>query len=61
MLQKHLNDTKFKIGLIHNLISFRNEIDYLASVLSKWLSIDFTLLDDNKLVDLEIFYGNNHT
>ena len=59
MLQKHSNDTKFQIGLTHNLISFRNEIDYLVSVLKKWLNIDFILIDDNKSVDLEIFYGDN--
>ena len=61
MLQKHSSDTKFKIGLTHDLISFRNEIDYVLSVLNKWLNIDFAVIDDKKSFDLEILYGNNFT
>ena len=61
MSQKHSSDTKFKIRLTHDLISFRNEIDYVLSVLNKWLNIDFALIDDKKSYDLEILYGNNFT
>ena len=59
MFKRHLSDTKLKIKLIHDLISFRNEIDYVLSVLNKWLNIDFAVIDDKKSFDLEILYGND--
>ena len=59
MSQKHSSGTKFKIRLTHNLISFTSEVDYVLSVLSKWLNIDFVAIDGKKSFDLEILYGND--
>jgi hypothetical protein len=60
MSQKLINDTKFKLGLTHNLNSFKNEIDYLVSVFQKWLDVDLVMLDVDTSVDLMIFYGRNY-
>ena len=54
MLQKSSSDTKFKIRITHNLISFRNEIDYVLSVLNKWLYIDFAVINDKKSSEVQI-------
>ena len=60
MIKKHVNDSEMKLGLTHNLISFNNEIDYLVSVLRKWLNIDLVMLGAvDTPVDLMILYGCN--